>query len=403
MRLPVTPLFALLLCCPALAAAAQPPYHVIAVDTHVVGSLVRTVETVQAGPNPIDRFEVYHVRRAGCDHDGGEDRAILLAPPLGTGFQFYETSDGPRYADSFVGFYASHDFDVWGYSQRVQGLAAGTCEGGQADCSVMAGWGLAQLAADAEYVRQRIAGGHHGRRPAIGGMSLGGMIGLASIDAHPDAYAAAIVLDAALYSADPVVTAIAADGCATLSGAVAAGVTYSSEQIQALKLFSALAASAPAAPSPLFPPGFTNRQAWVSVLGTPNPGPTSPSPTFIFATGDAASGHLTYADADYLHRGFAGFVDYLTLAEVRDVDCSLAGDRTFTANLGAFDRPVFMISDGRGFGGMVGDTAALLEQADVTSLEYPDLGHVDVFFAHDHRERLERPLLHWLETEAFQR
>jgi len=52
---------------------------------------------------------------------------------------------------------------------------------------------------------------------------------------------------------------------------------------------------------------------------------------------------------------------------------------------------------------MVGDTAALLESADVTLLEYPDLGHMDAYFATDHEERLEKPLLRWLETEAFRR
>ena len=54
------------------------------------------------------------------------------------------------------GFFATRGFDVWGVSQRVQGLAPGTCESGAADCSVMAGWGLAQLDADAECVRTRI-------------------------------------------------------------------------------------------------------------------------------------------------------------------------------------------------------------------------------------------------------
>jgi hypothetical protein len=88
---------------------------------------------------------------------------------------------------------------------------------------------------------------------------------------------------------------------------------------------------------------------------------------------------------------------------VRDVDCSLAGDRTFTADLGDFEGPVFMVADGRGFGAMVDDTASLLERAEVTIHHHPDFGHQDVYFATDHRELLERPLLRWLEAEAFGR
>jgi pimeloyl-ACP methyl ester carboxylesterase len=369
-------------------------FQVVAVETEAIGPLIRTVETVQAGPNPIDRFQIYHVRLAG-----GEGRRsgqpIILAPPLGTGFQFYENRDGARYEDSFAGFFAERGFDIWGFSQRVQDLPAGTCESGAADCSVMGEWGLGQLAGDAEYVRQRVAAESH-RRPVIGGQSLGGMIGLAAVSAHPEGYAGLVAIDAALFSTDPAVTALAEAGCQALSGAVEAGVVYDAQQIQGLKALSALAAAQPAAPSPFFPPGFTNAQAWVTVLGTPNPGPTAPSPTFIFDAGDPLAGTLRYAKADYVHRGFAGFVDYLTFAEVRDVDCSLAGDDTFTAGLGAFTGPAFLVADGRGFGDMVEDTAALLG-GEATLLRYPDLGHQDAFYAVDHRARLELPLLRWLE------
>lgn len=372
-------------------------FQVVSVETEVHGPLVRTVETVQAGPNPIDRFQIYHVRLAGCD-DHRHARPIILAPPLGTGFQFYENRDGERYQDSFAGFFAQRGFDVWGFSQRVQGLPPGTCESGAADCSIMGEWGLAQLAGDAEYVRRRVA--HKSAlRPVIGGQSLGGMVGLAAVAAHPEGYAGLLAIDAALANTDPQVTALAEAGCQALTSAVEAGLVYDAQQIQGLKALSALAAAQPLAPSPFFPPGLTNQQAWVFVLGTPNPGPTAPSPTFIFDAGDPWAGTLTYAKADYVHRGFAGFVDYLTFAEVRDVDCSLAGDDTFTAGLGDFEGPAFLVANGRGFGTMVDDTAALLG-GETTILHYPDLGHQDAFYAVDHRARLELPLLRWLESQV---
>jgi pimeloyl-ACP methyl ester carboxylesterase len=154
---------------PTMAAAQgdfYTDYQVISSVSQTIGGLVRTVDIVQAGPNPIDKFEVVHVRHPDPSVRRG---SILLGPGLGTGFQLYENSDTPYYRDSFAGFFATRGFDVWGFSQRVQGLAAGTCESGAADCSVMAGWGLAQLAADAEYVRTRIVAENPGKRPVIGG------------------------------------------------------------------------------------------------------------------------------------------------------------------------------------------------------------------------------------------
>ena len=389
---------------PATAASAngtfQTDYQVISsVEEVVGGGLIRTVEIVQAGPNPIDKFEVVHVRHPDPSVKRG---SILLAPGLGTGFQLYEISDTPYYRDSFAGFLATRGFDVWGFSQRVQGLAPGTCESGAADCSVMADWGLVQLAADAEYVRTRIVAKNPGERPVIGGQSLGGMTGLAAINANPDAYRAAIVLDAALYTQDPVYQDITTTGCGFLSSLINAGIYYDGQQIAGMKALNMLADIDPDSPSP-FIPGMTNLQAWVYGLSVPMPGPTSPTPNFIFDTGDWMTGTLTYANPDLLHGMFYGFVNYLTFASVRDVNCSAAGldGGMFISNLAAFDGPVFAIANGRGFDTMVTDTLSLMPDADVTLFTYPDYGHMDHMFGTDHFNVLEQPLLRWLATDAF--
>jgi pimeloyl-ACP methyl ester carboxylesterase len=397
----LVPLLVLLV--PTLAAAQVPfytDYQVISSVEESLDGLVRTVEIVQAGPNQIDRFEVVHVRHPEPSETRG---SILLGPGLGTGFQLYEHSDTLAYRDSIAGFLATRGFDVWGFSQRVQGLAAGTCESGTADCSAMAGWGLAQLAADAEYVRTRIVAEDPGERPVIGGQSLGGMIGLAAVNARPKAYRALIVLDAGLYTKDPLLQGIAAAGCEFLDGLLGAGITYEGQQVPFFKLVNMLADVDPDSPSPI--PGFeglTNLQAWVMVLSVPNPGPTSPTPNFIFSAGDWMNGTLTYADPAYLHSMFYGFVDYLTVASVRDGNCSMAGlDDTFIDNLAAFDGPVFAIANGGGFDTMVNDTLSLMPDASVTLLTYPDYGHVDDIFAADHFAHLEQPLLQWLATDVF--
>jgi pimeloyl-ACP methyl ester carboxylesterase len=397
------PLLVLVVLMPTIAAAQitfQTAYQVIdSVEEIVGGGLVRTVEIVQAGPNPIDKFEVVHVRHPDPSATRG---SILLGPPLGTGFQFYENSDTTYYRDSIAGFLATRGFDVWGYSQRVQGLAPGTCESGAADCSVMAGWGLAQFVADAEYVRGRIVAENPGERPVVGGMSQGGMIGLAAINANPEAYRALIALDAGLYSQDPVYQAQTAAGCQALTEAINFGVYYDGQQIAGMKALNMLADVDPDGASPIFP-GMTNLQAWVLLLSVPNPGPTSPTPNFIFNAGDWMNGTLTYADPAYLHRGFYGFVNYLTFAGVRDVNCSIAGldGGMFISNLAAFDGPVFAVANGGGMDTIVDDTLALMPNASVTLFTYPDYGHQDIAFATDHFDHLEKPLLQWLATDAF--
>jgi pimeloyl-ACP methyl ester carboxylesterase len=390
---------------PTIAAAQgtfYTDYQVISsVEETVGGGLVRTVEIVQAGPNPIDRFEVVHVRHPDPSERRG---SILLAPGLGTGFQLYEVSDTPYYRDSFAGFLATRGFDVWGVSQRVQGLAAGTCESGAADCSVMADWGLAQLAADAEYVRGRIVAENGGERPVIGGQSMGAMISFAAINATPEAYRAAIVLEGGLYSEDSVYQGMAVAGCQFSKGLIDAGVYYDGQMIGFFKLVNMLADVDPGGPSPI--PGFeglTNQQVWVMVLSVPATGPTSPTPNYVFDTGDWMSGTLTYANPDLLHDMFYGFVDYLTWATLRDGNCSVAGldGGQFISNLAAFDGPVFAIGNGGGFDTMVADTLSLMPDADVTLFTYPDYGHMDHMFATNHFEILEQPLLQWLATDAF--
>src|SRR5919112_4373937 len=169
---------ALLIC--ARASYAQ-TYQIIGTQTATVaGDLQKTVTTVQVGANPLDRFLVSRVTKhaAGQAHRG----TLLLLPPLGSGFQNYETVAGGDYSKSFAGFFARRGFDVWGYSQRVQGLTSGQCESGAIDCSAMADWGMQTLLDDVAYVRQQIGAAHPGEKPYVGGLSLGSIASVAVIN-----------------------------------------------------------------------------------------------------------------------------------------------------------------------------------------------------------------------------
>ncbi len=107
----------------------EPEYRITNVDVQHISGLRKKTMTVQAGPDPLDRFFVHRVSRVAPAHP--LRGVILVLPPLGSGFQNYEVSEDGDYAGSFVGFFASRGYDVWGYSQRVQGITSGSCESGR--------------------------------------------------------------------------------------------------------------------------------------------------------------------------------------------------------------------------------------------------------------------------------
>ncbi len=389
---------ALLIC--AGTSYAQ-PYQIVGSETTAVAAgLQKTVTTVQVGNHPLDRFLVSRVTKTG---QGQPHRGtLLLLPPLGSGFQNFEVGDGGDYGKSFAGFFARRGFDVWGYSQRVQGLTAGTCESGAADCSAMAGWGMQTIVNDVAFIRQRIELAHPGERPVVGGLSLGSMASVAVINSAPQDYAGAILLEGTLYTVNPETRAINAGFCAAFDGLLAAGVFYDGQQGPAFKLLSHLARTAPNDPTPLpgFPPGFTNHRAWVAAMTAPPVGPITPRPGYFFLAGSVAEDRFFYADEALVYANTAGFVDYMAIRTIRDLSCSLAGARTFTDNLGSFGGPVLMIAGGHGFGPEMLDTRELLTNASVTVNYVEEYGHVDHVFSNKHLQEVEHPVLAWLLHEV---
>ena len=389
-------LLALLSC----ARLTYAQYQTVGTQTSTVANdLTKTVTTVQAGANTLDRFLVSRVRKnaPGQVHRG----TILLLPPLGSGFQNYEIGDGGDYSKSFAGFFARRGFDVWGYSQRVQGLTSGQCESGALDCSAMATWGMQTLLNDVAFIRGQIEQAHPGEKPVVGGLSLGSIASVAVIDAAPQDYAGAILIEGSLYTTNAEERAINAGFCAFFDNQLANGVYYDGQNTPGFKLLSHLAEAAPNAPSPV--PGFeglTNHRAWVAVMSAPPVGPTTPRPGYYFLNGSVAEDKLTYADEPLVHANIAAFVDYVATRTIRDVSCSLAGDRTYTSNLQSFDGPVIMFAGGHGFGPEMVETAGLLSNAKITLNYKEDYGHVDHVFSTRHMQEVEHPVLAWLLQEV---
>ena len=374
-------------------------YQIISTESSVVGGdLNKTVTTVQVGNNPINRFSFTKVSKQLPSHALKD--VIFLLPPLGSGFQNYEVGENGDYNNSFVAFFARRNYVVFGYSQRAQGLVAGTCESGAADCSVMAEWGLAASLQDIAFARQQIELEYPGRRKIVGGLSLGSILALVTINAHPYDYDGAILIDGTIYDEDPAVRALNANFCTIADNLLANGVYYDGQGGPGFKLVSQLAQIDPNGLTPLpgFPPGFTNHQVFVLVLSVPNPSPLTPRPGFYNLAGSVAENRFFYANESLVHGSIAQFLDYVAIRMLRDLNCALAGDTTFTSNLQSFTGPVMMFAAGHGFGTGMFDTAQLMTSANVTLNFNEPYGHVDIMFSNSHLQELEHPILDWLQN-----
>lgn len=386
----------------AATGQAQPYQTVTSENSIVADDLSRTVTTVQSGDSPVNRFLMTTVTKVGLPNNAFKG-VIFLLPPLGSGFQNYEAVDNGDYNSSFVAFFARRNFAVVGYSPRQWSLVAGSCESGAVDCSPMADWGLATISSDVSYMRQQIATQFPGLKVVIGGLSMGSIASMAAINAQTSDYAGAILIEGTLHDPDATVRAINANFCADFDTLLAAGVFYDGQSGPAVKALSQLAQVAPNEPVvfPGFPPGLTNHQAFVLALSAPPLSPLAPRPGYYNLAGNVTEDRFFYANESLVHANLATFFDYTPIRSLRDLNCGLAGETTFTNNLGSFNGPVIMFAANHGFGSAMFSTAQLMTSANVTINFQQEYGHVDYMFSNDHLHELEHPILSWLLQKPF--
>jgi pimeloyl-ACP methyl ester carboxylesterase len=384
------------------AATAQPGgYSVISENSAnlptPLGALQQTDTVVQEGAVPLNRFTMHRLRRPGVPNRG----VLLLLPALGNNFQSYLFSEDGDVTKSFAAFFALLGYEVWGYSPRETGIAAASC-GVTLDCSPALNWSLQTVVNDVTYIRSRIAALVPGKRPVVGGLSLGAASALAVVNQDPNSYRGVLAWDGSLVTDNAAVQAHNLPFCNQFSGQVAAGAPVDAQSIPFVKLVAQLAQSAPNAPFALtvpgFPPGLTNRQAFVLVLSTPNPFAPSPRPGFISAAGDVATGTLYFSSEARLAGSIALFNDVTANRVSRDLYCSLAGVETaYSSNLKQVKAPVLVIKAGQGFGSVMDELAGKLGSKSVTQTGIGPFGHVDHLGAPYHWAVLEIPVAAWLD------
>ncbi len=394
-------IFCLILGSLLAVTAAAADYQIIGTATTQSGSLTRVEATVQVGSDPLDQFKMVRVFK---DLPGGASRgAILLLPPAGFTFTFYEQRDrpGPRGAGvSFAELFARRGYDVYGYSPRMEGVVAGCCEAGALDCSGMAAWDIQSIVDDVAFLRQWIELQNPKAGVVVGGLSLGAMSAIASVNAYPGDYDGLIVWEGMLYSEDPAVVGLSSAYCPALQAALDAGILFDGVNLNVLKSLGQYVQNTPAGLTPiaLFPPFFSNHLALVAALSVPTDGPFSqPVPGYILAAGSVADDRMAFADDTRLVDSALRLYNYLPIAMVRDLHCSLAGlDDRYVADLGDFTGPILALGAGHGYGPYMQDQLDRFGSSDVTMRYQPDFGHVDHFWSPRHRALLEFPILRWL-------
>jgi hypothetical protein len=131
-------------------------------------------------------------------------------------------------------------------------------------------------------------------------------------------------------------------------------------------------------------------------MSAPPLSPTTPRPGYNFLAGSGAEDRFFFANEPLVHDNIATFVDYVANRTIRDVNCGMAGERTFSNNLHNFTGSVIVFAGGTGFGTGMVDTADLMTNAKVTLNFREEYGHVDHVFSQNHLHEVEHVVLKWL-------
>ena len=342
------------------SAAWAEPFTVLSISEQHAGGLRRVQYVVQNGDHPLNRFGV---ERIVLDLPSANlfTTPIILAPSLGAsakGYTLGNAPDGADFSRSIAANLARGALDLYLYSPRETFLAPGQCAH-QADCAIAATWGLGSTLADLAFVRGLVADNHPQKKPVIGGYSLGGMVSLAAVNALPNAYAGLLLADSTLWITDPALRTGYQSICDELNAVMAAGQVLDDQLNPLTQLIVQLAITAPNDPSPLpfFPPGTTNRQAYIGFFSAPQPGPPqSIFPTgFVLVAGSVSENRFFFASENRINSQVLHFNFYTANGTIRDVVCSFAGDPSFVSHLASYTGPLLSFQLGRGFGTLAND------------------------------------------------
>ncbi|AJQ93784.1 hypothetical protein [Gynuella sunshinyii] len=373
------------------------PYRLVdATIQYQAPALITFESRWQDGDNPLNQFRIKRITH--LNYDTHPLKPLLLTASFNATLEHYALSSTGRYQDSFEATLALAGFDVWIVEDRIFTSDPSDCD--WLDCSIMGTWGLELRGRDIEFTRQLIQHATHVANPVIGGVTGGGMAAIAAVNANNTHYRA-LFSTAGLYSTDEAIRQHNQAACDSFYDQIDAGNLYR-DSLGGLDVLIAAARDFPDSTSAA-DPSVSNYQFVVNVLTSPGGlGFLAFTPTYRFAAPTATLDDYQYMKADMFFKDSEYFGTLVSNNHFANLNCSIAGDRTFTHDLNKFTGDVLFLGGGESQAPLEIDTASLFEQANVQVIVDPaDGGEADNYLV-DYslrQEVLDQPLINWLQQQ----
>lgn len=397
----------LLVCVATLCMSAISMAHTFTVlqsTQSQYGPFSRTDYIVQNGSVTLNRFGVERVVLRGLSR--APLQPVILEPSLGNSATEYTLGDnatGSDFENSIAASLAGGALDVYLYSPRESFLTPGQCSA-PGSCSEAAGWGFAAVLSDLTFI-QGLASQHDIAKPVIGGYSLGGITGTAAVNQSPVAFSGLILGDSPTVITDPTLRANYGVLCQIQRSLLASGQVLDGQLDPLAQTLVQLEVADPngVTPIPIFPPGTTNRQAYLGFFTAPQPGPPASifPPGFVLLTGSVPQNEFFIASEQRTNAEVLSFNFYIPTAIFVDTICTFAGDTTFTSSLGAFTGPVLSLEFEQGFGALDEGVLSVIGAHDSDIIRYPGYGHADALNSGSHRLVLDDVIIRWIYSDVL--
>jgi pimeloyl-ACP methyl ester carboxylesterase len=349
----------------------------VSVDHTVKPPLQKVDAVVQVGTNPVNQFTMHHVYH----RHGLVKGSVILVPSLVNNFNEYMIGEEHGTREALAVSLAHAHYDVYGYSPRTSHLGPHACTAGGVDCSVMKDWNIGTYVRDVEFIRTYAMSA--GYKPVVGGLSLGAFVGIAAVNGNPSGYSGLLMWEGAMYSTDPTVIELSSQNCSNLNAAISTGIYYEENLPLTLKDLAK-----------------EGESATISFFGVPQP-TVSGTPNWIQLVPDASATHYEVAWFPRVLDFIAAFNNVESLPVISGISCSLAGDRTYTADLGKFRAPILAIEAGQGFGPYMQQTIDLTSSNNVRIEADQAFGHLDGYLTLDYETYTVNRILKWLKADVF--
>jgi len=325
--------------------------------------------------------------------------AFVLLPGGASSTALYDLEPGDR---SLIEYLAENGWDVYSYNPRTAGMSTLTCT---LQKSIIGEWGMQRYVDDINIIRILASLRHGLERPAIGGLSLGAMLTIASLNEHPLLWKAAIIWDGTLYYDDEDLQEIYQEPCDDYADAVEAGDTIDTLSYTGLKSFWQAYRTNPTGWSlwsiAFCGFGYTNEECIYEFATNPQDPPLAEAPDYVYLAGNTDPGEFYFADEDLMDAAVAQFNNCEPIALMRDYYCGFAGSREFTDNLDGYYGPILTMRTGMGFGPHMSDNMAFFTNADYIDDHYEaDFGHADYMVNEDYIDETADVILDWLDANA---